>query len=50
MRRGRGVPQERIMINTFSARDYDLVSFVRRVAEICRGKAYSRRRTCRSMS
>jgi Ca-activated chloride channel homolog len=30
-----------IMINTFMlARDYDLVSFVRRVAEICRGKAY----------
>lgn len=30
-----------IMINTFMlARDHDLVSFVRRVAEICRGKAY----------
>ena len=30
-----------IMINTFMlAHDYDLVSFVRRVAEICRGKAY----------
>jgi len=30
-----------IMINTFMlARDYDLVSFVRRVAQICRGKAY----------
>ena len=30
-----------IMINTFMlARDYDLVSFVRRVASICRGKAY----------
>jgi Ca-activated chloride channel family protein len=30
-----------IMINTFMlARDYELVSFVRRVAEICRGKAY----------
>jgi Ca-activated chloride channel family protein len=30
-----------IMINTFMlARDYDLVAFVRRVAEICRGKAY----------
>jgi Ca-activated chloride channel homolog len=30
-----------IQINTFMlARDYDLVSFVRRVAEICRGKAY----------
>ncbi|MEO7193005.1 MAG: VWA domain-containing protein [Vicinamibacterales bacterium] len=30
-----------IMINTFMlARDYDLVSFVRRVARICRGKAY----------
>jgi Ca-activated chloride channel homolog len=30
-----------IMINTFMlARDYDLVSFVRRVAHICRGKAY----------
>jgi Ca-activated chloride channel family protein len=30
-----------IMINTFMlARDPDLVSFVRRVAEICRGKAY----------
>jgi Ca-activated chloride channel homolog len=30
-----------IMVNTFMlARDYDLVSFVRRVAEICRGKAY----------
>jgi Ca-activated chloride channel family protein len=30
-----------IMINTFMlARDYDLVSFVRRVAEICKGKAY----------
>jgi Ca-activated chloride channel homolog len=30
-----------IMINTFMlARDYELVSFVRRVAEICHGKAY----------
>ena len=30
-----------IMINTFMlARDHDLVSFVRRVAAICRGKAY----------
>jgi Ca-activated chloride channel family protein len=30
-----------IMINTFMlARDYDLVSFVRRVAQICKGKAY----------
>ena len=30
-----------ILINTFMlARDYDLVSFVRRVAAICRGKAY----------
>ena len=30
-----------IMINTFMlARDYDLVAFVRRVAHICRGKAY----------
>jgi Ca-activated chloride channel family protein len=30
-----------IMINTFMlAREYDLVSFVRRVAEICKGKAY----------
>ena len=30
-----------IMLNTFMlARDFDLVSFVRRVAEICRGKAY----------
>jgi Ca-activated chloride channel homolog len=29
------------MINTFMlARDYDLVAFVRRVARICRGKAY----------
>ena len=29
------------MINTFMlARDYDLVSFVRRVTAICRGKAY----------
>ena len=29
------------MINTFMlARDYDLVAFVRRVASICRGKAY----------
>src|SRR5437899_2734563 len=33
--------QSGIMINTFMlARDYDLVSFVRRVAEICKGKAY----------
>jgi Ca-activated chloride channel family protein len=33
--------RSRIMINTFMlARDYDLVSFVRRVAEICKGKAY----------
>jgi len=30
-----------IMINTFMlARDYDLVAFVRRVAKMCRGKAY----------
>ncbi len=30
-----------IQVNTFMlARDFDLVSFVRRVAEICRGKAY----------
>ena len=30
-----------IMINTFMlARDYDLMAFVRRVAEICKGKAY----------
>jgi Ca-activated chloride channel homolog len=30
-----------IMVNTFMlARDFELVSFVRRVAEICRGKAY----------
>ncbi|MGE0448076.1 MAG: VWA domain-containing protein [Vicinamibacterales bacterium] len=30
-----------IMINTFMlARDYDLVSFVRRVTDICKGKAY----------
>ena len=30
-----------IMINTFMlARDYELVAFVRRVADICRGKAY----------
>ena len=30
-----------IMINTFMlARDYDLVSFVRRVDDICKGKAY----------
>ena len=30
-----------VMINTFMlARDYELVSFVRRVAAICRGKAY----------
>ena len=30
-----------ILINTFMlARDYDLVAFVRRVAEICHGKAY----------
>jgi Ca-activated chloride channel family protein len=30
-----------IMINTFMlARDYDLVAFVRRVAEMCKGKAY----------
>jgi Ca-activated chloride channel homolog len=30
-----------IMVNTFMlARDFDLVSFVRKVAEICRGKAY----------
>ena len=30
-----------ILINTFMlARDYDLVSFVRRVAQICKGKAY----------
>ena len=30
-----------IMINTFMlARDHDLVAFVRRVAQICHGKAY----------
>ncbi len=30
-----------IMINTFMlARDYDLVAFVKRVAEVCHGKAY----------
>jgi Ca-activated chloride channel family protein len=30
-----------ILINTFMlARDYDLVSFVKKVTEICRGKAY----------
>lgn len=30
-----------IMINTFMlARDYDLVAFVRRVARVCKGKAY----------
>ena len=30
-----------ILINTFMlARDYDLVAFVRKVTEICRGKAY----------
>ena len=30
-----------ILINTFMlARDYDLVSFVQKVTEICRGKAY----------
>jgi Ca-activated chloride channel family protein len=30
-----------IMINTFMlARDYDLVSFVKKVSELCRGKAY----------
>jgi Ca-activated chloride channel family protein len=30
-----------IMINTFMlARDHDLISFVRKVAQICRGKAY----------
>ncbi len=30
-----------IMINTFMlARDYDLIAFVRKVAEICKGKAY----------
>jgi Ca-activated chloride channel family protein len=30
-----------IMINTFMlARDYDLVAFVRKVADICKGKAY----------
>ncbi len=30
-----------ILINTFMlARDYDLVAFVRKVAEICKGKAY----------
>ena len=29
------------MINTFMlARDYELVSFVKKVTEICRGKAY----------
>jgi Ca-activated chloride channel family protein len=29
------------MINTFMlARDHDLVAFVRKVTEICRGKAY----------
>ena len=30
-----------VMINTFMlARDHELVSFVRRVSKICRGKAY----------
>ena len=30
-----------ILINTFMlARDHDLVAFVRRVAEMCKGKAY----------
>ena len=30
-----------ILINTFMlARDYSLVQFVRKVTEICRGKAY----------
>jgi len=30
-----------ILINTFMlARDFDLVSFVKKVTEICRGKAY----------
>jgi uncharacterized protein with von Willebrand factor type A (vWA) domain len=30
-----------ILVNTFMlARDYDLVSFVQKVSEICRGKAY----------
>jgi uncharacterized protein len=34
-----------IMINTFMlARDYDLVAFVRRVAEICKGRPTSRHR------
>jgi Ca-activated chloride channel family protein len=29
-----------IVITFMLARDFDLVSFVRKVAEICRGKAY----------
>ena len=41
LRRGRRLPKAGILINTFMlARDHDLVSFVRRVAEICHGKAY----------
>ena len=40
-RGGRTAARPASMINTFMlARDYDLVGFVRRVAEICRGKAY----------
>ena len=35
-----------IAIHTFMlARDYDLVQFIRKITEICRGKAYSPRRT-----
>jgi len=34
-------PRSGILVNTFMlARDFDLVSFVRKVAEICHGKAY----------
>ena len=41
VRRGLGLRRAGIMINTFMlARDYDLVAFVRRVAAMCRGKAY----------
>ena len=33
--------RQSIMINTFMlARDYELVAFVTKVTEICRGKAY----------
>ncbi len=36
-----GCRKSGILINTFMlARDYDLVSFVKKVTEICRGKAY----------